>query len=284
MRLAFTIVGFIVLACSPTVSPSPTNPGLPRVLSLENRGGPTLVVNINGSEAATIKCGGGTTLTPGGGLPQLPWSLSIVRQADATPVFAGEITDLPQWYLQIGETSMGLGSSPPIGPATTCPPPGLATPTVFPEATELLPLIPACLRQAGDAAVGVVDQRPEGWYDQGEAPAPSDFPDIRTRVYGPQGLTTPPFEGPSRIVLYETFPASDAYFESRIALSRKNGGEAVAVTVCGEATEAWLDESTGELVIGWTDRNKSDVLVANTADFTVQQLVDSAERVYDCCG
>jgi hypothetical protein len=26
------------------------------------------------------------------------------------------------------------------------------------------------------------------------------------------------------------------------------------------------------------------VLVANTADFTVQELVDSAERVYDCCG
>jgi len=56
------------------------------------------------------------------------------------------------------------------------------------------------------------------------------------------------------------------------------------VTVCGEATEVWLDETTGELVVGWTDRDKSDVLVANTADFSVQELVDSAERVYDCCG
>jgi hypothetical protein len=36
--------------------------------------------------------------------------------------------------------------------------------------------------------------------------------------------------------------------------------------------------------VGWTDRDKSDVLVANTADFTVQELVVSAESVYDYCG
>jgi hypothetical protein len=54
--------------------------------------------------------------------------------------------------------------------------------------------------------------------------------------------------------------------------------------VCGEATEVWLDESTGELIVGWTDRDKSDVLVANTADFTVQELVVAAESVHDCCG
>jgi len=283
MRLAFAIVGLVVLACSPVVSPSPTLSGLPRVLSLENRGGPTLVVRVNGSEAATIKCAGGTTLSPGaGGLPQLPWSLSIVRQADATPVYAGEITDLPQWYLQIGETSMGLGSTPPLGPAVSCPPQESVTPTVVPEATSLG--IPACVRDTTPAMYGVVELRPDGWFDQGAVSELTGFPKTRGRVYGPEGIAVPPDEGPGHLALYETIPASDAYFESRIALSRKNGGEAVAVTVCGEATETWLDESTGELVIGWTDRTKSDVLVANTADFTVQQLVDSAERVYDCCG
>jgi hypothetical protein len=86
------------------------------------------------------------------------------------------------------------------------------------------------------------------------------------------------------MVLYETLPANDAYLKSRTDQSRSRGGKPVAVTVCGEATEAWLDESTGELVLGWTDRGKSDVLVANAADFTVQELVVSAESVSDCCG
>lgn len=99
--------------------------GWPPVLSLENRGGPTLVVQVNGAEVATIECNDTSTLTPGkGGMPQLPWALTIVRQLDAAPVFAGQITTLPQWYLQIGGTSLGLGSTPPIGPAVTCPPSG----------------------------------------------------------------------------------------------------------------------------------------------------------------
>jgi hypothetical protein len=99
--------------------------GWPPVLSLENRGGPTLVIGINGSEVAKVECNDTSTLTPGeGAVPQLPWALTIVRQTDAAPVFAGQITALPQWYLQIGGTSLGLGSTPPIGPAVSCPPSG----------------------------------------------------------------------------------------------------------------------------------------------------------------
>lgn len=131
---------------------------------------------------------------------------------------------------------------------------------------------------------GVVEARPDGWFDQTEIAALPGFPNTSGRVYGPEGVAVPPDEGPGRLALYETFPANDAYFKSRIELSRNRDGKPIAVTVCGEATEVWLDESTGELVVGWTDRDKSDVLVANTADFTVQELVDSAERVYDCCG
>lgn len=123
-RLALTLTGLLLIACSPTVSPSPTIPsGFPPVLSVENRGGPTLVVSVNESEVATIECNDASTLTPGqAGLPELPWTLSIVRKQGALPVFTGQITALPQWYLQIGETSLGLGTTPPIGPAVTCPP------------------------------------------------------------------------------------------------------------------------------------------------------------------
>lgn len=82
---------------------------------------------------------------------------------------------------------------------------------------------------------------------------------------------------------YETRSANDAHFTCRTDWSRSRGGKPIAVTVCGEATEVWLDELTGELIVGSTDRDKSDVLVANTADFTVWGLVVSAESVYDCC-
>ena len=118
----------------------------------------------------------------------------------------------------------------------------------------------------------------------GEIAAPPDFPSLSGREDGPEGITLPPYEGAGRLSLYESFPASNAYFQARIDQSRKSGGKAIEVMVCGEATQVWLDQSSGELVVGWTDRNKSDVLVANLADFTVQELVDSAERVYDCCG
>jgi hypothetical protein len=167
-------------------------------------------------------------------------------------------------------------------PLTT--PNALPTSTAVSTATPLPPLVPRCAR-AGDAAFpGVVEARPDGWFGRTEIAALPHFPKTSGRVYGPDGVAVPPDEGPGRLALFETFPASDAYFKSRIEQSRKRDGKPIAVTVCGEATQVWQDDSTGELVVGWTDRNKSDVLVANTADFSVKGLVDSAERVSDCCG
>jgi hypothetical protein len=131
---------------------------------------------------------------------------------------------------------------------------------------------------------GVVEMRPDGWFEQAEIYGLVAFPNTSGRVYGPEGVAVPPYEGPGHLALYETFPANDAYLESRIERSRKGVGGPLAVTVCGEPTEVWLDESKGELVIGWTDRDKSEVFVGNTADFTVQGLVDAAESVSDCCG
>ena len=172
--------------------------------------------------------------------------------------------------------------APPIRGATslsTAP-----TSTAVLTATASPTLIPVCARSDAAAFPGVVESRPNGWFDLGGIESLPDFPNTSARLYGPDGVSVPPNEGPGRLVLYETLPPSDAFFKSRIEQSRKHAGKPIAVTVCGEATKVWLDESTGELVVGWTDRDKSDVLVANTADFTVQELVNSAESVADCCG
>ena len=142
---------------------------------------------------------------------------------------------------------------------------------------------PGCIRNGTHAFAGVVESRPAGWsYLTGISPA--GFPKTAGGAYGPDGVAVPPYEGPSRLALYETFSTDTAYLTSRVERSRTHGARAVAVEVCGEPTEVWLDESTGELLLGWIDRDKSEVLVANTADFTVADLVHSAESVTDCCG
>ncbi|MBI3745989.1 MAG: hypothetical protein HY264_05595 [Chloroflexi bacterium] len=144
--------------------------------------------------------------------------------------------------------------------------------------------IARCVRQGKSALAGVVETRPDGWSYRGGITTLPDFPTTDGKVYSPSRVAIPPFEGPGRLALYETSPGSGAYLRSRTELSRNHGGKPIAVAVCGEATEVWRDDSTGELVVGWTDRDKRDVLVGNTADFTVQELVDAAESVYDCCG
>ena len=188
----------------------------------------------------------------------------------------------------VGACATPAPSSPQVPTATpirssTAPSP-LLTSTAIPTETSLPTLIPRCVRGGATALTGVVEGRPDGWSDRSGIESLPGFPNTSGRVYGPEGVTVPPNEGPGRLALYETFRANDAYFKSRIEQSLQRDGRPITVTACGEATEVWLDESTGELVVGWTDRDKSDVLVANTADFTVQELVNSAESVYDCCG
>ena len=175
------------------------------------------------------------------------------------------------------------GSSPSATPSNAGPAP---TPTsiAFPAATAAPTLLARCVRPGNGALAGVVEARPQGWSDRGGIESLADFPNTYAKVYGPNGVAVPPFEGPGRLTLYETAPASDAYSRSRTEQSRNHGGKPIAVTVCGETTEVWRDDSTGELVVGWIDRDKRDVLVANTADFTVQELVQAAESVHDCCG
>jgi hypothetical protein len=138
--------------------------------------------------------------------------------------------------------------------------------------------------EVSDVFPGVVEVRPDGWSYKVGLDALVGFPNTSGAVYGPDEITVPPAEGPKRLAFYETLPADESYLESRIEASRKHGGRTQAVVVNGDAAEVWLDETTGELLLGWTLPGKSEVLVANTADFTVTQLVKSAESVSDCCG
>ena len=163
-------------------------------------------------------------------------------------------------------------------PSLVVPTAGSVTPSVQP-----MPISPSPSEDAG-VFPGVVEVRPEGWSDQMSLDAPVGFPKTSARGYGPDAIAVPPAEGPGRLAFYETLPADGAYFESRIEASRKHGGRSQAVVVNGNAAEVWLDETTGELLLGWTLPGKSEVLVANTADFTVAQLIKSAESVSDCCG
>jgi hypothetical protein len=161
--------------------------------------------------------------------------------------------------------------------------------TVVPTAPSLAPsaqptLISPSPSEVAGVFPGVVEVQPDGWSYKVGLDAPFGFPNTAGRVYGPDEIAIPPDEGPGRLAFYETVPADEAYLESRIEASRKRGGRAQAVVVNGDAAEVWLDKTTGELLLGWTLPGKSEVLVANTADFTVAQLVTSAESVSDCCG
>ena len=176
------------------------------------------------------------------------------------------------------------------GPPATTAQPSIAATAAVPSATpaasptsmpSLAPSVPAASR---GAFTGILETRPEGWFFQVVGFEVAGFPATHGHVYGPEGLEVPPEEGPGRIVLYETIPASRAYLDYRIDLSRDRGGSARSVTVNGQPAEVWVDDGTGELLLGWELSGKSEVLVANDADYTVEQLVESAESVADCCG
>ncbi|HEX8026195.1 MAG TPA: hypothetical protein VF484_08320 [Candidatus Limnocylindrales bacterium] len=114
------LMAVLVAGCS-LVSPQPPDPQ--RGLNLENRGGPVYVVRIAGSDVVEVPCDSSKILTPGQpGVPQLPWSISIVRKRDGAVLFAGDVGALPRWFIEIGDTPLGLGDTPVAGPAgPTCP-------------------------------------------------------------------------------------------------------------------------------------------------------------------
>jgi len=103
---------------------APTDgPTSPAVLYFENRGGPTLNVRINGADAINVPCNGYPTLIPSeAGLPPLPWTVSVARTRDGSVVYSGLVATLPAWFVQIGDSVLGLNFTPVSGPAgPTCP-------------------------------------------------------------------------------------------------------------------------------------------------------------------
>ena len=83
-------------------------------------------MSINGKDVASVGCNvGASPLAPGtADVPALPWHLMVVRQRDRRVVYTAEVTQLPEWLVQIGE-DVGMGSTPVAGPpGPTCPPSG----------------------------------------------------------------------------------------------------------------------------------------------------------------
>jgi hypothetical protein len=119
--LAWTCVLFALASCS-LIGPS-TGPTSPIALYVENRGGPALDVTINDIDTVAVPCEGYPTLIPGeAGIPPLPWAVSVTRSRDGVVVYSGLVSSLPAWFVQIGDTVLGLGFTPVSGPAgPTCP-------------------------------------------------------------------------------------------------------------------------------------------------------------------
>jgi hypothetical protein len=106
------LAAIVVTGCA-----GPTAPGS---LYVENRGGPDLVLFVAGAPPVSVPCGGGAVLVAGtGGMPRLPWQLEVRRAADGALVMREEVTQLPRWFVQIGDEVVGgrLNATAIEGPA-----------------------------------------------------------------------------------------------------------------------------------------------------------------------
>jgi len=100
MLAAIMLAAILLGGCS-----TPPQPG---TLHAENRGGPDLVFQVTGAPEVSVRCNGGAALTPGSaGMPGLPWHLDVRRAADGALVLTEEVTQLPRWFVQIGDEVVG---------------------------------------------------------------------------------------------------------------------------------------------------------------------------------
>lgn len=115
-RPSTTLLSALILAlssCTPTTGPSPAVAAA--ALSVESRGGPHVIITINGAEVARVPCDGGVVLRPrSADVPDLPWELRLSRQ-DGRTVYRTTVADLPRW-LVIFDTEARLSSAPVLGP------------------------------------------------------------------------------------------------------------------------------------------------------------------------
>ena len=86
-----------------------------------SKGGPAVVIRINGREEARLACNGGVAILAGADrTPALPWDLVVVRESDGTQLLAQRVTTLPQW-LVVTHDLAGLTAQPIAGPFVPCP-------------------------------------------------------------------------------------------------------------------------------------------------------------------
>jgi hypothetical protein len=124
--------------CPPSGTPSPSvaPAGQPQALYIENRGGPAFTVMINGMVAADVGCGTAPMLFAGqDAVPPLPWDLKISRDRDGSVLVDERVTELPKWFVQIGDAALGLGGPVAGPPGPSCPPPVTPAPIVTPVPT-----------------------------------------------------------------------------------------------------------------------------------------------------
>jgi hypothetical protein len=136
-RRLLAFAALVLVSCTPSAQPQGAE-----VLYVENRGGPAFVIRLDGAAGLTVDCDANPTLTPGrGGIPDLPWAMEVTRQRDGVVIFSGQVSHLPQWYVQIGDSVLGLNASAVSGPAgPSCPPAignAASTAGVSPQATVI---------------------------------------------------------------------------------------------------------------------------------------------------
>jgi len=141
MRAALVVVAASLLFVSCATTPVPTSAA---VLSVENRGGPDLLVKVNDVSVATVPCGGGASIIAGASsVPQLPWDVSVVQANDSVVLWKGPVTTLPGWYVQIGDEATGVSKSaiggPPGPPCPSAGPPSTHAATPSAESTAPAP-------------------------------------------------------------------------------------------------------------------------------------------------
>jgi Protein of unknown function (DUF3221) len=94
--------------------------GLGRQLYALSKGGPAVVLRVNGRDAARLPCNGGAAIMAGADLvPPLPWDLSVVRESDGAVLVQERVTELPRWLL-VGRDNAALSASPIAGPFVPC--------------------------------------------------------------------------------------------------------------------------------------------------------------------
>lgn len=93
--------------------------GTPR-LDVLSKGGPVVVVRVNGVDAVHVACNGGETIFAADqGALLLPWNVQVLRESDGKILLDERVTDLPRWML-VTQTTVGISDQPIAGPYVGC--------------------------------------------------------------------------------------------------------------------------------------------------------------------